>query len=289
MNLEPVAAAQTTLLIDRLAHFRHAWVVLMLLSACAVGGACPAADSPAKLRPTVKVKLFVPAYFYPAGEGLKEWDRLIAAAAVPIVAIANPASGPGERADPNHAKIIGRAARAGVTVIGYVSTQYAKKPRARVKAEIDRWKEFYPSIKGVFFDEQTSDASQVDYYRELFDYSRKKIKDGFVASNPGVACDVAYVTEACADLVCVFEHFEAYDDFTPPPAWGEKARRRAAVVPYQTTDADQMRQRLHRAAQFHLGYFYATDAGGANPWDRLPTYFDDEVAAVREVNRPRKK
>ncbi|MFO0889189.1 MAG: hypothetical protein U0790_08620 [Isosphaeraceae bacterium] len=35
--------------------------------------------------------LLVPAYFYPAGEGLKSWERLIEAAGkVPIVAVANP-------------------------------------------------------------------------------------------------------------------------------------------------------------------------------------------------------
>jgi hypothetical protein len=49
------------------------------------------------------LRLLVPAYFYrPATP--PEWDRLIASARreVPIVAIANPASGPGTRADPNY-------------------------------------------------------------------------------------------------------------------------------------------------------------------------------------------
>ncbi len=47
-----------------------------------------------------KLSLWVPAYYYPNGPGLREWDRLIAAARlVPIVAIANPASGPGDHVD----------------------------------------------------------------------------------------------------------------------------------------------------------------------------------------------
>jgi hypothetical protein len=29
---------------------------------------------------------------------------------------------------------------------------------------------------------------------------------------------------------------------------------------------------------------HVTDDGGANPWDRLPTYWQEEVAAVRERN-----
>ncbi|HVA50237.1 MAG TPA: spherulation-specific family 4 protein [Pirellulales bacterium] len=256
--------------------------------ACSVGVGPAEAYPPGRLTPVAKIKLFVPTYFYPAGEGLKEWERLISAAqTVPIVAIANPASGPGDQDDPNHANIIGRATQAGVTVIGYVSTQYTKKPREQVKAEVDRWTQLYPAIQGIFFDEQSSDAAQVDYYRELFDYARKKIKNGFVASNPGVACDVAYLTVARPDLICVFEHHQGFEEFNPPTGWGDDARRHAAVVPYQTADAAQMRDRLRRTAQLHLGYFYATDDGGANPWDRLPTYWDDEVAAVRELNRAR--
>ena len=37
-------------------------------------------------QPTTQLSLWVPAYYYPNGPGLREWDRLIAAAkVVPIV------------------------------------------------------------------------------------------------------------------------------------------------------------------------------------------------------------
>jgi hypothetical protein len=236
------------------------------------------------------VKLFVPAYFYPAGEGLKEWERLIAAAKeVPIVTIANPASGPGERVDPNYTDVISRATKAGLTVIGYVSTEYAKRSVEQLKADVDRWRQFYPEIGGMFFDEQTSDASRLQHYREAFDYARRQIKGGFVASNPGVPCDAAYFADGLPDAISVFEHHDGYDRFVPPAGWGDSERRRSAVLPYDTRDAEQMRQRLRRAVELRLVYFYATDDNGANPWDRLPTYWDDEVAAVRELNRGAKK
>ncbi len=270
---------------------RHAdlrLVGLVLLSVNAFQTAALAAEPAAQLKPATKLTLFVPTYFYPAGEGLKEWDRLIAAAReVPIVAIANPASGPGDKADPNHAQIIGRATQAGVTVVGYVGTVYAKKPLAQAKAEVDRWLEFYSQIGGFFFDEQASDAGQLAYYRELFDYAREKTRNGFLASNPGVPCDVAYVNAARADVVCIFENERGYDDFTLPAAWHDQELRHAAVVPFQTADARQMHDRLRRAVELKLGYFYATDDVGPNPWDRLPTYWDDEVAAIRALNGPR--
>ncbi|HVX14256.1 MAG TPA: spherulation-specific family 4 protein [Pirellulales bacterium] len=274
----------------RCADLRLAWLVL--LTAWAPRPDALAAEPPLQPKPAATISLLVPAYFYPAGEGLKDWNRLIAAAAeVPIVAIANPASGPGEKPDPNHAMIIGRAARAGVTVVGYVGTVYAKKPLAQAKAEVDRWMEFYPAIGGFFFDEQASDGEQLAYYRELFDYARQKTHDGLVASNPGVPCDVAYINTARADVVCIFENERGYDDFTPPTAWQDNERRHAAAVPFRTADTRQMHDRLRRAVELKLGYFYATDDVGPNPWDRLPTYWDDEVAAIRALtaaHKPRK-
>ena len=76
-----------------------AWATLLLVAA-AFATPVTAADPSAKPRTT----LLVPAYFYPAGDGLQHWDDLLAAAdRVPIVAIVNPASGPGKAADPKKA------------------------------------------------------------------------------------------------------------------------------------------------------------------------------------------
>ena len=59
-----------------------------------------------------RLRLLVPAYFYPAGDGLRHWDRLLAAPAeCGAVAIVNPASGPGEKPDPNYRQICERASR----------------------------------------------------------------------------------------------------------------------------------------------------------------------------------
>jgi hypothetical protein len=45
-----------------------------------------------------ELKMLVPAYFYPAGDGLLEWDKLIEAAkTTDIIAIMNPNSGVGKK------------------------------------------------------------------------------------------------------------------------------------------------------------------------------------------------
>ena len=90
-------------------------------------------------------------------------------------AIVNPASGPGDHVDTNFAAVLPRARKAGVTLVGYIGTQYTRKPLEKVKAEIDTFLRFYPDVQGFHFDEQSSDARGVDYYAELYRYVRQLI------------------------------------------------------------------------------------------------------------------
>lgn len=54
----------------------------------------------AQEKEAASVRLLVPACFYPAGEGLTAWKRMMKSAAeAPIAAIVNPDSGPGKKAD----------------------------------------------------------------------------------------------------------------------------------------------------------------------------------------------
>lgn len=160
----------------------------------------------------------MPAYFYPAGEGAKHWDRLLAAAEdVPIVAIVNPDSGPGKGADAAHAR------------------------------------------------------------------GQKETK--LVVFNPGTTCDERFVSEGAADAACLFEGPKALDAATLPD-WARKKSRQVVVLSYKIATAGDMRKCVANAATNQVGYLYITD-DGANPWDRLPSYWDDEVKAVREVNARR--
>src|SRR5689334_6275717 len=101
-------------------HIVAAFGTILALGGCRAQTSAVASGAPESAR----VRLWVPAYFYPFGDGLKEWERLIAAARdVPVVAIVNPNSGPGDHADTNYEAIIPRARSAGVIVVGYVGTQ----------------------------------------------------------------------------------------------------------------------------------------------------------------------
>ena len=52
------------------------------------------------------------------------------------------------------------------------------------------------------------------------------------------------------------------------------------MLTYDVATAAKMREYLALAAKQRVGWFFATDAKGANPWDRLPTYWREEVDAI---------
>lgn len=231
--------------------------------------------------------LLVPAYIDPGGKGLKDWERLIAAAdRVPIIAIVNRDSGPGKQVDENLRAVLHRARRSKITLIGYVPLKYARRPAADVKAEVDGWLSFYPGvIGGIFFDEQPSGPEGVPYVAECADYARSRIKNARIVSNPGAICAPEYLAIAGGPTVCLFENKTGIDAYRPPP-WRTRFRAgQMAVVLYDVRTAEEMKRSLREMVRKRSGYVYVTDDSGANPWDRLPSYWDEEVAAVAAENR----
>jgi hypothetical protein len=163
-------------------------------------GLTPPPGAPARM------KLLVPAYFYPAGESLQHWNRIIESPhAADIVAIVNPDSGPGNAADASYTKVLERARRQGVTLIGYISTKYAARTLLEVKADVDHWVRFYPNIQGIFYDEQASAADHILYYAALYDYVRMERGLRLVMTGPGTTCAEEYLARPAADVVCVVE------------------------------------------------------------------------------------
>ena len=232
------------------------------------------------------VKLLVPAYFYPADAGLKHWDALLKSSAdVPIIVIVNPASGPGSKVDANYANVMKRMKNTKAIPIGYVSTKYGKRPLADVKADVNTWLRLYPGIQGIFFDEQASDAAKVDYYAKLYEYACKTKGLGLVVTNPGTTCDEKYLKHPAADTACVFENGKGFDKFRLPDWAADYAPNRFAVLSHDVGSAEQMRKQIKAAVEKKVGRVYVTNGSGANPWDGLPKYWDDEVALVRELNK----
>jgi hypothetical protein len=235
-----------------------------------------------------RLRLLVPAYFYPGGDGQKEWQKLFDAASkskAEIVAIANANSGPGADSDASYKAIVAAAGRAGVTVVGYVSTGHGSRPLAEIKRDVDDWVLFYPKIRGVFFDQQPADGQYVASFAELRDYVKQKLPDPLVITNPGALCDEAYLAKNVSDVTCVFSNYKGFDSFWLPAPLKSYEPNRFAAMAYDIPDAETMRKLVNFAFVRGIGYIYITDAKrtNPNPWGKLPAYWEAEVDAVTHV------
>lgn len=225
-----------------------------------------------------KCGLLVPLYSYPGGSGLVAWDAVTAAGPkVPVIAIANPASGPGLTPNPAYTPAIQRAAGAGVKVIGYVATGFGGRPPSDVLADVDRWLSFYPEVRGIFFDQQPTDAGHEALYGGYFAHARQAFPGGLVVSNPGTACDRSYYDLGKPDILCLVE---TAGQSVRLPDWAVVAPDASfAALCYASSEA-AMRAVVANLRTLGIGWVYVTDDSLPNPWDSVPSYFAAEVAAV---------
>jgi hypothetical protein len=240
-------------------------------------GPAPAGGAP-------RLQLLVPAYIFPAGDGRKEWDRLIEAAAkVKVVVIANPNSGPGAEANADYYAIFSEASRAGVTLVGYVSIDFGKRAQADIEKDIQTWLELYPQIRGFFFDQQPPDAKHVERFLKLRDLAKRKLPDALLITNPGIVCDEAYLAKGVSDVTCVFSNFMGFDRFELPESFRSYDPSRFAAMPHDIPDVKTMRTLVQEAIIKRIGYIYVSDAKQPNPWSRLPSYWKEEVDVVSRL------
>lgn len=268
-------------------------VVAALLALACPAGAVAQQDVPFQLR------LLVPAYFYPSDSpddpGAKGWAALIASHApakkVEVLPIANVNSGrPGDKVDPNYARVIDAAAKKGMTVLAYVSTDRAKVPQATVKANIDAWLKLYPKVGGFFFDEVSATAKDVGHYSDLCAYARSKRPNAFLVGNPGTYVESAeYLSRKGKRNFDVLVHREnsvtaaPFADFKNP-AWAAPFRpeRFGAIF-----HGSPKMQYAGLAREKKVGYLYVTDGALGKEdkrYTQLPTYWADETKAVEKAN-----
>jgi hypothetical protein len=254
--------------------------------------------------------VLVPAYFYPTAAG-SDWDRMTAALAsgVPIIAIMNPATGPGNQVDAQYTRAISAFRSAGGRVLGYVPSGYAGRrvePTSSCRptegyrysvddlvACADRYRAMY-AIDGIFVDEMGGEALGVQadevsaFYTRLYD-GLKRIDDGWrVVGNPGTSASQHLLRrgrEGGADALISFEGLAV--DFSSAPSAPRAQSDNFGAILIETSPTFDVSAFLAQAAARNFGLIYATDAVLPNPYDRLPSDWDTYVTALRALNASR--
>jgi hypothetical protein len=156
-------------------------------------------------------RALVPAYFHPETDPAS-WAALRAAAPRLTAVVINPASGPGPAPDPAYAEA--RAGLARTRVLGYVDTDYGRRPHAEVVAEIAAYRDWY-AVDGVFLDQTPDGSDALPHYIRLT-IAARSLGASYIALNPGLPPHPAYLD--LADLVVTFEGpWSAYGDRAPDP------------------------------------------------------------------------
>jgi len=243
-----------------------AGALALLLLIPAMGTSMQAADA------ATAAGIMVPLYTYPGGT----WDTVAETKLdhpdVPIVAIVNPASGPGGSKDSNYVSGIAELKNAGVIVIGYVSTAYTARSLSAVKGDIDKWDSWY-DVDGIFFDEQTNWAGKESYYTDAGDYAESKGL-GFTVGNPGANSIPSYLSTV--DVVLIYEspdlpNLDNYD------SWMSSDNDQLGMIPFGVSSIPKS---WIADATAMIGWVYVTSDNLPNPWDSLPSYFGDMAALL---------
>ncbi len=253
-------------------------ILALSLLACLAG--LPASVSRSDDGNRHRPSLLVPAYIYPGGPGLEAWQQLAKdARTTNVEIILNPASGPGEKRNPSFVKLVGNIRKAGGKVLGYVPTKYGKRDLAEVERDVRTYLKFY-EVDGFLLDEMAGTKEFLPYYRKTHRLIKELQPALRIVANPGQPyIDEGYMKTA--DCLLLFEGnpdaFAKYKPLVPSPWIKRYPPNRFGVTVHTVRTAADMRRTIEQANQTRAGWVFITDRLMPNPYDALPTYWDEEV------------
>lgn len=216
------------------------------------------------------MKILCPSYFYATD---KAWNTLIESNNGSVLTIINPYNGVGDAHIEDYRRLCVRLRKAGIGVMGYVSTKYGKRIIWEVQEEIDRYSAWY-GVNDIFVDEAASDLGTIDYYNKLYGRIR-----GLAVLNHGTIPDEAYLQ--CGDILVIFESTYAKHAIAKFPHWIKRhPKKRFCQLVHTCPDAKSMKRAITKAAETSE-FVYVTNDVLDNPWDMLPTYWKQELKACK--------
>lgn len=254
------------------------------LAVLAAWSACAAGAEP--ITTPDRLQILLPLYSYPTWWTTYPWTRVAAAASrAPITAIINPDNGPGS-AFPNadYVQGLNDLRAGGVRCIGYVYTSYGARALTNVLADIDAYTAS-TNVSGIFVDETSSSTNDLAYYTQVYAHVRSIPGFDLVVVNPGTQSPEAYLAAPAAEVAVIYEFNTGWSNYTPDAYVAAYPSGRFAALPYAIPDAAGMNHAVDLAVQRNIGYVYVTDDALPNPWDTLPTYWDELVDLVAAFRR----
>jgi hypothetical protein len=232
----------------------------------------------------------IPAYFSPQGHP-DLWTQAIDTVPAGNIMIMNPSDGPGASLDSGYTGVINRAEAVGITMMGYVMTNYSAIGESSVKADIDKYLSWY-GVKSIFIDEVTSEpvGSTLSYYQDLITYVHNN--GGTVIINPGTedtgteaylsVGDTTTTDVKRPDQIVIFEDTYAnYVGKTFHPWMSNYTANYFVNLVYATPNNDaevSMSDAITKSKERNAGWIFVTDDNDSNVWNSMPSFWTDEVS-----------
>jgi Spherulation-specific family 4 len=286
---------------------------LLQLPANAVQLVVPAyfAPSPAGLPPAT------------TSNGTADWNTLITAQQAqsannqaPIVAIVNPNTGAGTVADTAYyQQVYTDFYNAGGKLIGYVPSGYVGQlinPEASCQATTvggvvgcaRDYQSLYPNIiSGIFVDEfgiqagtnlNLTVAQVTDFYTQIYNGIKGIDANWTVFGNPGSNTPIDFLRQGNsggADTLITYEDIGANYLANAPSGYVNNFQSSTFGNFVLETPQSRLQSIIDTAVSSNVGYIFVTDEGvnvnNGNPYDRLPTYFANELSIINNINQAR--
>jgi spherulation-specific family 4 protein len=193
---------------------------------------------------------------------------------VPVVAIINPASGPGPHLRQTYVRGVRSLHAAGVIVLGYVHTSYGRRPLAVDESEMAKYHRWY-GVDGIFLDEMANTAGHEAYYSTLTAFA-KSLGMQTTIGNPG--------TDTLPSYIGTVTSMDIYESAGYPSlsflsgGWhGQYPKSNFGFISYAV---QTLNPTLDQQAAAYVGYEYVTNQRLPNPYAALPPYFMQLVASL---------
>ena len=232
---------------------------------------------------TETLKVLIPLYKDPQN-GITDWQKIADAAdKVSITVIINPSAGPLGCQQPSFQDALNLVTNRGVRVLGYVPTGFGFRDIGLVHQDITNY-QACPQVGGIFLDEISREASQVNNIRNLCSYVRgaPRLKQTFL--NVGTSIDNSILEDIYCDTVVSFEKDISQWVFSYDPAAVTFPNPNYFATLIHTTATENIYQAVDLARSRGFGYIYMSGDPMPNPWSKLPVYWDSVVNYIQLGN-----
>ena len=223
--------------------------------------------------------IIIPAYIYPNDS---IYDKIIESSSKlheNLIVILNPNNGPDHSDGYAYNKYLEYISLIQVNnskIAGYVSTYYGGRSVDEVKSDIDMWISDY-SIDYIFLDETSAQASDYNYYAELETYIQNKGKK--TINNFGITLNTEYkglesikiILEESAINVNSLINSVDYQNWT-----NDESTYNSNAVLIHTANSNY----IETIDDYKAYWIYITDDVLENPWDSLPSYYEEFINKI---------